>query len=55
MDLMACLMPTVKQEEQKIHHMQKSAERKCPRIRSTRGTAIGGCGCRAPIVLMHPL
>ena len=55
MDLMASFMPTVKQEKQKIQHMQRSAERGRPRVRSTRGTAIGGCGRRAGLVLVHPL
>ena len=45
----------MKQEKPKIQHMQKSAERGRPRVRSTRGTAIGGCGRRATIVLMRPM
>ena len=55
MDLMASLEPKEKQEKQKIQHMQKSAERGRPRVRSTRGTAIGGCGRRATIVIVHPV
>ena len=55
MDLMASLEPKVKQEKQKIQHMQKSAERGRPRVRSTRGTAIGGCGRRAMVVVMRPM
>lgn len=41
--------------EAKIRHMQKSAERRRARVRSTRGTAIGGCGRRASIVILLPL
>ena len=51
MDLMASLIPAVIQEKQKIQHMQKSAERG----RHTRGTAVGGCGRRATIVVVHPM
>ena len=54
-DLMASFMPAVKQEKQKILHMQKSAERGCPRVQSTRGTEIGGCGRRVIVVLLRPL
>ena len=53
MDLIASLIPTVKQEKQKIQHMRKSAERRRPRVRSMRGTAGGGCGRRAMVVIMH--
>ena len=46
---MASLEPKAKQEKQKIQHMQKSAERGRP------GTAIGGCGRRATIVVVRPV
>ena len=54
-DLMASLKPIVKQEKQKIQHMRKSAMRRRPRVRSTRGTAGGGCGRRAVLVILHPM
>ncbi len=41
--------------EAKILYMQKNAEHTRPRVRRSRGTAGGGCGRRAGIVIMHPL